>query len=100
MDILQIPFVGTYELRKDLPVLLNQLQKQDGGMVVTQKGKPAAMLLSLKKYLEMKMVNEELEEALRELKDSRYLAGLAEARREIRSGKGKSAKKVFKDLLI
>jgi len=100
MDILEIPFVGTYELRKNLPLLLAQLQKKGEGLVVTQKGKPAAVFLSVKKYLKMKMVNEELEEAVRELTDKEYIRELLMGEEEIRQGKGKEAKKVFKDLKI
>jgi prevent-host-death family protein len=100
MDILEVSFVGTYELRKDLPLLLARLQKKDEGVVVTQKGKPAAMLLPVKKYLEMKMLNEELEDALRELVDKDYILELLKAEKEIRAGKGKETKKVFKELGI
>jgi len=100
MDILQIPFVGAYELRKNLPVLLRQLQKGQGGVVVTQKGKPAGMLISLKVYQEMKMLNEELEDALKELADKKFLADLVGASEEIKAGKGKEAKKIFKELKI
>jgi prevent-host-death family protein len=99
-DILEVPFVGTYELRKNLPLLLRRLQKMGEGVVVTQKGKPAGMLLSVKRYLEMKMLNEELEDALRELADKNYLAELAAARKEIITGKGKKARKVFSQLGI
>jgi len=98
MDILEIPFVGTYELRKNLPLLLRRLEKGQEGVVVTQKGKPAGMLLSIKRYLEMKMIIEELEEAIRELKDKKYLEELAAAREEIFAGKGKKAKDVFNEL--
>ena len=100
MNILQNSFVGTYELRKNLPILLKQLQKGQEGVVVTQKGKPAGMLLSIKAYQEMKMLNEELEDALRELADKKFLADLMESGEEIRAGKGKEAKRVFKDLKI
>jgi len=95
MDILEIPFVGTYELRKNLPLLLRRLEKGQEGVVVTQKGKPAGMLLSIKRYLEMKMIIEELEEAIRELKDKKYLEELLAAREEIFAGKGQKAKDVF-----
>jgi len=98
MDILDASFVGAYELRKNLPLLLGRLQKTDEGVVVTRKGKPAAMLLSVKKYLAMKMLNEELEEAVRELADKDYLRELLKAQKEIRAGKGKTAQKVFKEL--
>ncbi|MDP3955155.1 MAG: type II toxin-antitoxin system Phd/YefM family antitoxin [bacterium] len=100
MDILGIPFVGTYELRKNLPLLLAQIQRKGDGVVVTQKGKPAAMLLSIKRYLEMKGLVEELEEAIKELADKDYMAELLVDEKEIRVGKGKTAEEVFKKLGI
>lgn len=100
MDILEIPYVGTYELRKDLPLLLAQLQRKGDGVVITQKGKPAAMLLSVKKYLEMKLLVEELEDAIRELADKDYITELLRAEKEIRAGKGKKAEEVFSKLGI
>lgn len=100
MNILEFPFVGVYELRKTLPLLLKRLQSDDGSIVVTKKGQPKAMLLSLKKYLEIKMVNEELEEAMKELADKDYLMELLKGQKEIRAGKGKGVKKVFDELGI
>lgn len=100
MDILQIPFVGAYELRKNLPLLLMQLRKKNEGLVVTQKGKPAGVMLSVEKYLQMKMLNEELEEAIRELADKKYILELMTAAEEIKAHKGKTAQKVFKELKI
>jgi len=99
-DLFNLPFVGTYELRAKLPLLLSRLQKDDNELVVTQKGKPKGIFLSIKKYLQMKLLIEELEEALRELKDQRYLRELAQAREEILSGKGQKAKDVFTELGI
>ncbi|OGG34388.1 hypothetical protein A3G68_03660 [Candidatus Gottesmanbacteria bacterium RIFCSPLOWO2_12_FULL_42_10] len=64
MDLIQSTFIGAFELRKNLTSLLQKLQKRKEEIVVTQNGKPAAMLLSLEKYLEMKEMNEELKEAL------------------------------------
>jgi prevent-host-death family protein len=99
-DLLQVPFVGAYELRKDLPLLLRRLQKERGELVVTQKGKPAGMLLSVKRYLELKMLAEELEDAIKELADKKYQEELAAAEKEIRTGKGQKASEVFKKLGI
>ena len=97
MDTLEIPFVGTYELRKNLPLLLAQLQRKGEGVVVTQKGKPTAILLSVKRYLEMKMLVEELEEALKELADKNYMAELSSAEKEIRAGKERLPKKSLRN---
>src|SRR3989338_2082167 len=98
MDIIQSTFIGAFELRKNLSGLLNKLQKKKEEIVVTQNGKPAAMLLSLDKYLEMKQVNEELEEALNELTNKEYIKILKSEVELVRKGKGQKAGNLFKKL--
>ena len=98
MDIINSTFIGAYELRKNLTDLLAKLHGKKEEIVVTQNGKPAAMLLSVAKYLEMKQLNEELEDAMRELANKEYLKTLTGAVAEIRQKKRKSAQKLFKEL--
>ncbi len=98
MNILESSFVGAYQLRKDLPLLLKRLNRKRGQIVVTQKGKPAAMLMSLKRYFELKTLAEELEEVVREMTDKKYLKSLLTERKEIKTGKGKVASDFFKEL--
>ncbi|MFH1601577.1 MAG: type II toxin-antitoxin system prevent-host-death family antitoxin [Candidatus Shapirobacteria bacterium] len=100
MNTLGFSFVGSYELRKDLPLLIKSLNKKRGEVVVTQKGKPAAVLLSLKRYSELNLLTEELEEAIREMADKRELQELLREREEIKKGKGKEAEDLFKELGI
>lgn len=98
MDLIQSTFIGAFELRKNLTSLLNKLQKRKEEIVVTQNGKPAAMLLSLDKYLEMKEVNEELEDALNELTNKEYIKTLQSEVELVKKGKGLKAGKLFKKL--
>lgn len=98
--LLSTPFVGSYELREKLPLLLRGLEGKHPELVITQKGKPAGMLLSLKSYLQMKETIEELEEALKEVNDVSYLNELKNEKAEIIHGKGKKAGKVFSELGI
>lgn len=100
MNILSVPFIGLYELRKHLPDLLSRLQKHDGEAVITQQGKPAAMLLSIKRYVEMNILNEELEDAVKELSDKKYIVSLTQDVEDAKKGKGKSAKTLFKELNV
>lgn len=88
LDVLSTPFVGTHELRRKLTKLLNQLRDERREFVITQQGKPIAILSDMEAYLEMK-------QAIREFSDPAYLAELLRAKRQIRSGKGILAKKVF-----
>ena len=81
-----------------LPEYSTLVQKKEEGIVVTQKGKPAAMLLSVRKFLEMKELNEELEDSLKELSYKQYIQSLSLGVEKVRKGKGKPAKKLFKEL--
>jgi len=99
-DIIRSTFIGAFELRKNLTALLNKLQNRKEAIVVTQNGKPAAMLLSLDKYLEMKELNDELKEALKELSNKEYIKSLIAEVESVKSGQGKKAGKLFKELGI
>lgn len=87
-DLLQYPFVGTYELRKNLTSLMKKLSEGVGELVVTSKGKPKAVLMDIEEYLEQK-------EALKELTDPIYLKKLFKAKKEFDSGRGILAEKVY-----
>ena len=100
VSFLQSTFIGVFELRKNLTTLLDKLQKRKGEIVVTQNGKPAAMLLSLEKYIEMKELNEELEEALKELSKKEEIQAIKKEIEEAKKGKGIPARKLFKELKI
>jgi prevent-host-death family protein len=91
---------GDLRIEKKFTSSFSSAQRKGDGIVVTQKGKPAAMLLSVKRYLEMKMLLEELEEAIKELADKEYIAELLTAEKELRAGKGTSAQEVFRKLGI
>ena len=88
LDILRNPFVGVHDLRKNLTKLLSSVKEDGVDVVVTQQGKPVALLVDVERYLEMK-------QALKEFSDPEYLAALFEARKEIREGKGIAAEEVF-----
>ena len=88
LDILKNPFVGVHDLRKNLTKLLSSVKEDGVDVVVTQQGKPVALLVDVERYLEMK-------QALKEFSDPEYLAALFASRREIREGKGIAAEDVF-----
>ena len=58
------------------------------------------MLLSVDKYLEMRQLNEELEEAVKDLSNKEYMKSLISDAEAVKSGKGKKARKLFKELGI
>jgi prevent-host-death family protein len=88
VEILKHPFVGVHELRKNLTKLLASIKEDEIEVVITQQGKPVALLMDVEKYME-------IEQALKEFSDPEYLVDLLEARREIREGKGIPAEQVF-----
>ncbi len=88
LDILNKPFVGAHELRKNLTKLLSLVKDEEAEVVITQQGKPVALLVNIEKYLEVR-------QALQEFSDTEYLAELLAARKEIREGKGIRAEEVF-----
>jgi len=87
-NVLSIPFVGVHEFRKNLTKLLDDFKTEKGELVITQQGKPVAILSDMETYLEMK-------QALKEFADPVYLTQLLAAKREIKTGKGTAARKVF-----
>lgn len=87
-NVLSMPFVGAHEFRKNLTKFLSEVKKEKGEVVITQQGKPVAILSDMETYLEMK-------QALKEFSDPTFIAELLEAKQEIKSGKGIPANKVF-----
>lgn len=81
LDLLKNPFVGVHELRRSLTELLADIREQGQDLVITQNGKPVAVLVDVERYLET-------QEALRELSDPAYLAALLQAKKEIEAGEG------------
>lgn len=93
-NLLKNPFIGVYELRKNLPKILSALKKEENiPVVITQQGKPQAVVMAVEYYLE-------LVEALRDLAEPGYIEELRKARKEILSGKGFSKEEVYKKLGI
>jgi len=92
LNFLNNPFIGAYELRKNLPRILKALkEEQEGPIVITQQGKPAAVVMAVEYYLE-------LIEAIRDLAEPGYIEELNKAVEEVKKGKGMSAERLYKEL--
>ena len=89
-ELLQSRFVGVHELRRDLSSLLDAVEQEDLEIVLTRQGKPAAVVLSVERFVEM-------QEALKEFSDPAYFAALLDSRDEIRRGEGVPAEEVFRE---
>ena len=49
IELLWNEFVSTHELRKDLPRLLATLRREKTELIVTQQGKPVAVIIDIEK---------------------------------------------------
>jgi prevent-host-death family protein len=78
-----------HELRTNLTKLLDDLKLERHEVVITRHGKPAAVIIDLEQYLEM-------QQALEEFSQPRFLASLREAKEEIEAGQGVPATEVFR----
>lgn len=90
-NILQKKFIGTDDLRKDLTHILNKLPEEGGEIVVTQRGKPQAILIDLNTYLEQ-------QETLEDLAEPGFIESMHKAAEEVRQGKGITLEQLKKDL--
>lgn len=91
LNLLKSPFVGTHELRTQLPKVLSFIKKEQEPVVLTRQGKPAAVVMDVEYFLE-------LQEALKDAQEPGYIQELNKAVEEIKSGKGIPAEKLYKEL--
>lgn len=88
---LQKKFIGTDELRKNLTSVLDNLSKTGSEIVVTQHGKPQAVLVDLNVYLEQ-------QETLEDLSRPGFIESIHKGAQEVRAGKGITMEQLKKDL--
>jgi len=81
LELLQNNFVGVHELRVKLTELLTSVKEKGAEIIITQQGKPVALLVSIEKYLELK-------QAVEEFSNPQFLTELIEAKKEIDEGRG------------
>jgi prevent-host-death family protein len=99
-NVLSSTFVGTHEFRKELTRLLDNVKKTNEPVVITSQGKPTAILTSVENYNQLQEMIDELQLAIKELADKKYIKTLVEEKEKIRSGKGISAEKLYKEMGI
>lgn len=90
-SLIQKKFIGTDDLRKDLTSILEKLPEEGGEIVVTQHGKPQAVLLDLESYLELK-------ETLEDLARPGFIDSIHQGAQEIKNGKGLTLEQLKKNL--
>lgn len=92
-DLVRKKYIGTDELRKKLTEVLDKLPEEGGEVIVTQHGKPQAILLDLEFYLE-------LFEDLEDIRRPGFIESIHKGAKEIEEGKGLTHKQLLKELGI
>ncbi len=90
-NILHKKFIGTDDLRKNLTSVLSDLSKTGSEIIVTQHGKPQAILVDLNAYLEQ-------QETLEDLSTPGFIESIHKGVQEVRAGKGITLEQLKKDL--
>ena len=92
-QLIQRKYVGSDDLRKKLTEILDKLPEQGGEIIVTQHGKPQAVLLDLQSYLD-------LCETIEDLQTPGFIDSLHNAAEDVRQGKGITHEQLLKELKL
>ncbi len=92
-DTLKKKFIGVDDLRRDLSDILEKLPRENSELVVTQHGKPKAILLDLNTYLELKDIQEDVIQP-------GYISSLYKELEKVKKGKGISHEDLVKKLKV
>lgn len=92
-ELVQKRFIGTDDLRKKLTDILDKLPDEGGEIIVTQHGKPQAILIDLESYLE-------LYETMEDLQTPGFIESIHQAARETRKGGGITHEQLLKSLKL
>lgn len=88
--LLKKKFIGADDFRRDLTSILANLQKNGGEIVVTQHGKPRAILVDVEDYIELQ---DQLADS-----DPKFIKRMNAALDDAKAGNVIPAEQVFKDL--
>ncbi len=92
-ELIQKKYVGSDDLRKMLTDILDKLPEEGGEIIVTQHGKPQAVLLGLQSYLD-------LHETLEDLQTPGFIDSIHKAAEDVRKGKGITHAQLLKELKL
>ncbi|MCL4538159.1 MAG: type II toxin-antitoxin system Phd/YefM family antitoxin [Bacteroidetes bacterium] len=83
-------FIGTRDLRKHLPNILQDIQETHRTFVVTSQGKPQGVLISVEEYVA-------LIEMVQDLNNKELVKAINTARKELAAGHGKKLDDYIED---
>lgn len=92
-DAIKKKFIGADDLRRDLSDILENLPGEDSQLIITQHGKPKAILLDLNTYLELVDIQEDVIQP-------GYIDSLYKELDTVKQGKGISHKELMKKLKL
>lgn len=90
-SVLKKKFIGADDLRRDLSDILNKLPQDSEEVVITQRGKPKAVLLDVNTYLELKDIQEDVVQP-------GYIDSLYKELEKVKKGKAKTHEDLIKEL--
>ena len=92
-DTIKKKFIGADDFRRDLSDILDKLPNEDNQLIITQHGKPKAILLDLNTYLELIDIQEDVIQP-------GYIDTLYDELAEVKKGKGISHEDLVKKLKL
>lgn len=92
-DVIKKKFIGADDFRRDLSAILDKLPHEDSQLIITQHGKPKAILLDLNTYLELVDIQEDVIQP-------GYIDSLYKELELVKKGKGISHEKLIKKLRL
>ena len=93
-DILQKKFIGVDDFRRQLTEILEKLPKE-GEVVITQHGKPQAVMVSIETYLRIQKLEDELADY-----DPKLVKRMNKILADVKKHGGIPAEKVWEELGI
>ena len=92
-EIVKKKFIGADDLRRDLSDILEKLPHEDSKLIITQHGKPKAVLLDLNTYLELVDIQEDTIQP-------GYIDSLYHELEQVQHGKGINHEDLIKKLKL
>lgn len=92
-DAIKKKFIGADDLRRDLSDILENMPGADSQLIITQHGKPKAILLDLNTYLELVDIQEDIIQP-------GYVDSLYKELAAVKKGGGISHEELMKELKL
>lgn len=92
-DAIKKKFIGADDLRRDLSDILEKMPHEDNQIIITQHGKPKAILLDLNTYLQLVDIQEDTIQP-------GYIDSLYQELETVKKGRGISHEMLMKKLKL